>query len=276
MANLKCTVVWLVVLLGHLDLELVQSFPSLSFNMKTCPASAKNNCAQFPKDLCQDDQDCEARYPGNGLKCCSDCGKRCVAPEVTVVKMTPVKFFERLKPRTRLVAKCPTSPPSSESPPGPDQECQNDATCDNKFPRQNLKCCRDGDDFRCMAPVVESLLPTPDPLNGTCPVFPENEECPPEPEDECNSEQECAEIYPGLGMKCCRYYCEMMCVIPEPPPTSHVNGLCPVFPEAPECPTDPDDECKNDQECAEIQPGLGMICCKDGCDMRCVPPIAPA
>lgn len=50
----------------------------------------------------------------------------------------------------------------------------------------------------------------------------------------------------------------------------NVPGTCPQFPEAAECPPEPDDECDTDAKCAQLHPGLGLKCCKDGCDLRCV------
>ncbi|XP_048584021.1 supwaprin-a [Nematostella vectensis] len=54
-----------------------------------------------------------------------------------------------------------------------------------------------------------------------------------------------------------------------------VPGTCPTFPAPQECPPEPDNECENDAQCTLANPGLGLKCCKDGCDLRCVPPIPP-
>ncbi|XP_031559156.1 uncharacterized protein LOC116295477 isoform X3 [Actinia tenebrosa] len=48
-----------------------------------------------------------------------------------------------------------------------------------------------------------------------------------------------------------------------------VPGKCPDFPAPAECPPEPDDECRNDVNCAELYPGQGLKCCKDGCDKVC-------
>ncbi|XP_032225101.2 supwaprin-a [Nematostella vectensis] len=48
---------------------------------------------------------------------------------------------------------------------------------------------------------------------------------------------------------------------------------CPTFPPPDECRPDPDDECKNDSQCLTLYPGLGLKCCKKGCDFRCVAPV---
>ncbi|XP_048583377.1 antileukoproteinase-like [Nematostella vectensis] len=54
-----------------------------------------------------------------------------------------------------------------------------------------------------------------------------------------------------------------------------VGGICPSFPVPEECPPEPDNQCENDNQCSQQFPGLGLKCCKDGCDLRCVPPIPP-
>ncbi|XP_031559154.1 uncharacterized protein LOC116295477 isoform X2 [Actinia tenebrosa] len=54
-----------------------------------------------------------------------------------------------------------------------------------------------------------------------------------------------------------------------------VPGKCPDFPAPAECPPEPDDECRNDVNCAELYPGQGLKCCKDGCDKVCTRPILP-
>ncbi|XP_032233442.1 supwaprin-a [Nematostella vectensis] len=54
---------------------------------------------------------------------------------------------------------------------------------------------------------------------GTCPTFPPPAECPPEPENECNDDAKCLQLYPGQGLKCCKEGCDFVCVPPIPPPT---------------------------------------------------------
>ncbi|XP_032226757.2 WAP four-disulfide core domain protein 2 [Nematostella vectensis] len=54
-----------------------------------------------------------------------------------------------------------------------------------------------------------------------------------------------------------------------------VPGTCPFFPIPAECPPFPENDCESDDQCAKSHPGLDLKCCKDGCSLRCVPPIPP-
>ncbi|XP_031551368.1 uncharacterized protein LOC116288691 [Actinia tenebrosa] len=273
MADLKYSIVWLVFLLAYLDLEPVQCFP---YTLTRCPPSLSSHCPPNRVNSCNNDQDCEAAYSGKGLKCCDDCGRSCVSPKVSVVEVTPVKLFKKLKILTKLIAKCPTNPPSSASPPGPDQECQNDASCDAKFPGQGLKCCSDGNDFRCFPPVVESVINQPMYCPSLLPEHPR--ECGKYYVSKCFNDEDCEQKYPALKsfVKCCTTTCRnRRCVIPvqgKAPPTPTPSDACPIFPTPAECPTEPDHECKLDFHCNQSHPGLGLICCIDGCDLRCMPP----
>ncbi|XP_020917403.1 uncharacterized protein LOC110254709 [Exaiptasia diaphana] len=53
-------------------------------------------------------------------------------------------------------------------------------------------------------------------------------------------------------------------------------GTCPTFPPPEECPDEPDNDCNDDSECAQLS-GEGDVykCCLDGCDKRCVPALPP-
>ncbi|XP_031574427.1 uncharacterized protein LOC116308182 [Actinia tenebrosa] len=326
MSSIQYTIIWLVFLLVHLDLERIHC---ASLATKTCPPSLSLKCSPEVSHSCSDDQDCEARYPGKGLTCCDDCGRRCVTLGTSVVKIKPTST-EKIN-GTNLVAKCPTNPPSIEFPPGPDQECQNDASCDAKYPGRSLKCCSDGCDFRCVPPIMGSNTQTYD-VQGTCPNSSEIAECQRPADDECHDDTRCRELYPGLELKCCKDGCDFRCVPPLPvidtkttksgskakqqttlsatakpvtkptniekqhttssPTTKPVTTnpettvtqqttsssktriyQCPNFPTPAECPPEPDNECNDDRKCSELHPGLGLMCCIDGCDLRCVPPL---
>jgi hypothetical protein len=182
---------------------------------------------------------------------------------------------EAEKPVSNVIAECPTYPPSAEFPPGPNEDCQSDTICDIKYPGRGMKCCNDGCDFRCMFPVIKSIPPviTPSVFPGTCPIFPPPAECLPELEHECLDDGTCEQ-----GQKCCKDGCDMRCVSPIPvkPRPNAARPGCPIFPQPAECPPEPDDECLDDGKCDELHPSLGLKCCKDGCDFRCVPPLPPA
>lgn len=272
MTSLKCTIVLLVFLLAHLDLELVQCF---SYTVTKCPP--RPYFCGLPEYSCSNDQECEVSHPGKGFKCCESCGRRCVSPiELVVEVLSPEKLLKNLTVLTKMVAKCPTNPPSSTSPPGPDEECQNDASCDSKFPGEGLKCCSDACGFRCIPPIVESVRER---IEGYCPLTPPSTIC---YEDDyfrrnCNTDADCEQKYPALKafVKCCSTKCaSQMCMIAIPgkaPPPS--RRRCPPYPPPSECPPEPDDECQHDKLCNMKYPGLGLRCCQEGCETRCLKPV---
>jgi hypothetical protein len=170
-----------------------------------------------------------------------------------------------IKPFVLVPGKCPENVTPAKCPSQHNDECYGDAKCKSLHPGKQLKCCEHKCDFRCVPMPQFQLNP------GKCPVFSSRADCSPRINDTCHGDVDCNKLHPGQGLKCCKDGCDFKCV----PKIYITPGTCPIFSLPEECPPEPDNECKDDANCKILYPGLVLKCCKDGCDLRCMPPIPP-